>query len=519
MKTNSINIASWKLLPLLSLFCIPTIVGCSQDSDSVFSPAVGTEHPDDSGNGTGGAPVAIGVKVDGVDDYFGGAVTRSGGIVEETLQPLDSTRDTGYCLKTVVEALPPADPVKTRGALANVQFRVVAYKGASISSSGNYAGTAVFQTNGSGVATLVGTPSPNSNGLWVLAPGTYSFVCYSLGTNADPGVLTSNWTYSVSHNQDFMTCHKNNVAVSADSNGQYMLSGIDFTRQCAQLQVVLKSEALSNNTISACAATVSGLNSSPLSWNASQTGLTNTGTGGSMNFGFTMSGNTATSTTYKVLPQNSRDVTIKFTSLTIGGTSYNNTVTVNASGRAFSAKGNYRITVTLKPNKIIVGGLEWAPGNLKSDFTFYANQSDYDSQRPETNYFGWNTTSTAIGAYNSGNYSTSNDPCQKVIPVGTWRTPSKDELQLLVNAGSTWTTFNGVNGRWFGGVNTGLFLPAAGYRYSDGTMSNVGSFGYYWSSTPSDSSTAYYFYYGTGTGGATSSYDRNRCRSVRCVKG
>ena len=63
--------------------------------------------------------------------------------------------------------------------------------------------------------------------------------------------------------------------------------------------------------------------------------------------------------------------------------------------------------------------------------------------------------------------------------------PSLDQIkELLHHTTSVWTTQNGVKGRKFTGSNGGtIFLPAAGFRW-DGGFRHVGSYGYYWSSTP-----------------------------------
>ncbi len=63
--------------------------------------------------------------------------------------------------------------------------------------------------------------------------------------------------------------------------------------------------------------------------------------------------------------------------------------------------------------------------------------------------------------------------------------PSVEQIkELLNNCAYQWTTQNGVKGGKFTGPNGGsIFLPAAGYR-SNGEFRNVGSYGYYWSSTP-----------------------------------
>ncbi|MBQ4476329.1 MAG: hypothetical protein II935_09075, partial [Bacteroidales bacterium] len=65
-----------------------------------------------------------------------------------------------------------------------------------------------------------------------------------------------------------------------------------------------------------------------------------------------------------------------------------------------------------------------------------------------------------------------------------WRMPTQTELNELKNSCTvTWVTYNGVNGRLFTGPNgNSIFLPAAGYRF-DSSLYDVGSYGYYWSSS------------------------------------
>ena len=68
--------------------------------------------------------------------------------------------------------------------------------------------------------------------------------------------------------------------------------------------------------------------------------------------------------------------------------------------------------------------------------------------------------------------------------------PSLDQIKELINNTiSEWTTLNGVNGRRIIGLNgCAVFLPAAGSirRYHDWDSSNIGTDGYYWSSTCDD---------------------------------
>ena len=85
---------------------------------------------------------------------------------------------------------------------------------------------------------------------------------------------------------------------------------------------------------------------------------------------------------------------------------------------------------------------------------------------------------------------------------GKWCMPTLDDIkELFDNCINEWTTLNGVNGRKFTSNINGksIFFPAAGNRW-DGDLYNVGSWGYYWSSTqyPDYSYGACYLYFGSG---------------------
>ena len=64
------------------------------------------------------------------------------------------------------------------------------------------------------------------------------------------------------------------------------------------------------------------------------------------------------------------------------------------------------------------------------------------------------------------------------------RLPTKEQLNELNNR-CTWTWSDSKKGYYVKGSNGNtIFLPAAGLRLCDGSVNDVGSYGYYWSSTP-----------------------------------
>ena len=127
-------------------------------------------------------------------------------------------------------------------------------------------------------------------------------------------------------------------------------------------------------------------------------------------------------------------------------------------------------------------------------------------------YYAWGETTTK-STYTSDNSKTygksmgdiagnSSYDAARAYWGGSWRLPTNDEFQELINnCESEWTTQDGIKGRRFTSKRNGksIFFPAAGWR-NGSSLDRAGEYGNYWSSTPDESNTdnAYYLYFYSG---------------------
>jgi uncharacterized protein (TIGR02145 family) len=231
----------------------------------------------------------------------------------------------------------------------------------------------------------------------------------------------------------------------------------------------------------------------------------------------------------KIMPENATDKTI------IWSSSNNLTATVSSSGKISAInEGTAKITAQagnrtaecdiIVRDGIRINGIIWAKSNVNMPGVFAENPEDSGMFYQWDANIGWTQTTSPASSdgisvwsnYVSLNqlWAEANSPC----PEG-WRVPAHQELQLLKDAQSSWTTINGVNGRRFIDGANSIFLPAAGCFLNNGnTLYNVGSNGFYWSNAQASSSEYSYCFYIYISGSTTTYYSEkgNGC-CIRCV--
>ncbi|MCX6305356.1 MAG: hypothetical protein NT040_10330 [Bacteroidetes bacterium] len=128
-------------------------------------------------------------------------------------------------------------------------------------------------------------------------------------------------------------------------------------------------------------------------------------------------------------------------------------------------------------------------------------QHDGTTRTPNTTWI------TPIPA--DSDWESANDPCSLLLG-SAWRLPTSTEW-TNVDAAGNWTNWNGP-------FNSGLQMHAAGYLdYSNGSLTNRGSDGIYWSSTQYSTGNGWYLYFGSGTSGMNND-SKAYGFSVRCLR-
>jgi len=170
-----------------------------------------------------------------------------------------------------------------------------------------------------------------------------------------------------------------------------------------------------------------------------------------------------------------------------------------------------------------INGVIWATCNVDDFGTFAPTPESanmlYQWNRPTA----WNNTDENVEGWDNSipegtKWAAANDPS----PDG-WRIPTMSEIASLLDTRKVkqeFITQNEVRGVKFTDIDTkcSIFLPATGYRLNDGFLIPAyDGYGYYWSSTGDNSSTACCLMFFNGYIDLSSGMQKIVGASIRCV--
>lgn len=429
------------------------------------------------------------------------------------------------------------DAPQTRAVMpSGTFFRVIAF----VKTASGYA----FQSVADYTSNGVGAPTLRKGHMYLPIGRTYRFIAYSFNNGTDLGALPAGYAWgqtvigiSELNQKDFMVFDSQDRQV----NSQSFALTVGFTHKLCKLTIKISAEGFDSNTFTNCTGVYIAAGGNASSWTVGDG--QNEVTANINNSALFNIPDNSISTVRLVPFAGPRPITVHFGTLTLGGRPVNNTsITSSQSVRLLAGK-SYTMTVqfrktpgiVISPDDINLRGpecvdyvrtalskLTWAPGNLKSS----DNTQPYNWTTPSDNgyYYTWNSTYT-------GNATTNDtDPCSKLdaAKYGTgWRLPNNTELIYLSYCQlGPFSTYNGVQGRWFMNNPKGVFLSVTGKRYGSGTSptSNASTNGYYWSSTikPNGISWVYYYLMVSNSSDNSSLYfimnEKSSGFTVRCVK-
>lgn len=497
MKKNKFN-----YLVALSLFLASGFLfGCGSDDTAVYE-----------ANNYNNPSVPVSISVSGADWFSDESSTRSGSSsIETVIVPMDN----GYSLCATLE---PAVESQTRATAvaAGVRYRVVAYRNGVVSAA-NYVNHADYEVGGA------------SGQLLLPVNCTYTLVCYSYGSAAALPAFDKNSTdIAVTSSNDMLYCKKDITVTDVNTSFSILFFHL-FSKV-----TVIADASVDGYNVTACTGSLSPNYSATASL---VDGSLVKGTSAAKSLGWSSLGTPVVTSDAAVVYTAGETVTLTFATLSIGTTPVTNLLneSITFTGKTMKAGKSYTLRVTFKQAPGIVVpdiNVYWAKGNVRSldfgdTFSFYPNQYDYSGVWNGGDYFCWNTLnpSSLTSSNTTATYDPATDPCTKVAPAGTWRTPTKAEQDALIDAGSAWGKYNGINGRFFGTTTVPadtdkskyVFMPAAGYRnYGSTTMGSVGTNGKYWSATPDGTTNAYSlnFYSANADAGINGRFNGF---TVRCV--
>lgn len=311
-------------------------------------------------NGSGNGVLKINSAI--INDNGEESIERAQSQPETVVEPLDDKLVLTYSLTPEVLPKTKATTPMTSGV-----YRMVAYSGS------NVAGKALFTAGQEATATPL-----------TLAPGSYTFVFYSLNNGTDPGEPDASGNISVAAGADLLWYQTTGTVTS----GNTTLVDVTFKHKFSQVKAVVKAPA--GQTVTAVSANVAPSYAATL---AVLTGaLTKVGSSSTVNLTFpTLSTNSVTSNASVIYSAAESPLTFTLASLTLSGgaTATNKSLTFNkvlSEGKTYtmnvnitspstlptgsgSLSGRTCFDIALSNDGVTPCGLLTRRANFKADFT------------------------------------------------------------------------------------------------------------------------------------------------------
>lgn len=327
------------------------------------------------------------------------------------------------------------------------------------------------------------TTQSNANNQMILNAGkSYTFIAVSNKTSTaptfNPAVTKINDvinTILVDNTSDYLYFNSGPRTIVW---GQQNYIGITFKGINSRVKVNLNTSFIGQN-ITAANVGIQGSGAVNLAVNGTVTPIT--GTTYTKSFVFpTLNSQNITSNAL-VVSSAGKAHTLNINSLTTGGGTKSNLLSLAIPAGTFQKGVNYTLKLKIEPDGVIVGNVVWAKGNLAYNFdndTYFIRDdpSEVGASFQSTDYwhYGYSASESIVpqrfvsywtdattDPINTYNYpvQNGNDPCRKVAG-GLWRTPS---IQDFDNLGSYDVRNNdGSNVFFNGNINSFICFPQPG---------------------------------------------------------
>lgn len=388
-----------------------------------------------------------------------------------------------------------------------------------------------------------------------LYAGDYRIFCYSFNkTSADKLDKLADGAVNVplTGGDDFLSSDIiSKSIVSSQIGANVTLGTITLKHRCCRLTGTLTTELFESTGIGTSPApSLSVTSTSAGNWS-----IKNTAFSGSVESNveqvipLSKSGDTYTGSVF-LLPFSGKPLTASYTFKPNGASQNVTASNKSISGSAtFSGGGSYSFTikavgayVLTETNPVQIGSYKWAYANLNGSNSKMETYPWVSGKQNGTDndYWRWNVLTVDTSEDyppSASTWSTDTDPCRSGLGI-SWKVPPKTYFDNLVGYklaskavyingvrvttnSNGWVSSGSMKGCVFADSSSGtcIFLPASGNRRGSSTITNMGSYCYYWSATIYTSDTKHaYCLRSTSSSCAVDFFNRFYGFSLRCAQ-